>query len=83
MDFKKEGHSLKVMPRPVKTYHDRTYDRIAPSKIDVSLGGKTLFITGGGKTLKAAKRVALISGQEPESGLRRAKHSLKLGSPVS
>ncbi|EME44037.1 hypothetical protein DOTSEDRAFT_71740 [Dothistroma septosporum NZE10] len=35
------------LPRPVKTYHTETYDRISPSKAQFKGKGKTVLITGG------------------------------------
>ncbi|KAF2159336.1 hypothetical protein M409DRAFT_71111 [Zasmidium cellare ATCC 36951] len=35
------------LPRPVKTYHQKTYDRISPSKTKFDGAGKTILITGG------------------------------------
>lgn len=39
--------SLQDLPRPVKTYHTETYDRIAPAKAQLKGVGKTVLITGG------------------------------------
>jgi NAD(P)-dependent dehydrogenase (short-subunit alcohol dehydrogenase family) len=36
---------MESLPRPVKTYHSTTYDRIAPTNF--SLKGKTALVTGG------------------------------------
>lgn len=39
--------SLDTLPRPVKTYHSKTYDRILPKNSTFKGKGKTVFITGG------------------------------------
>lgn len=38
---------LADLPRPVKTYHAETYDRISPSKTSFEAKDKSVFITGG------------------------------------
>ncbi|SMY20975.1 unnamed protein product [Zymoseptoria tritici ST99CH_1A5] len=36
-----------TLPRPTKTYHSKTYDRISPSASQFDGNGKTVLITGG------------------------------------
>lgn len=37
------------LPRPTKTYHTKPYPAISPSRPELSLKGKTVLITAGGK----------------------------------
>ncbi|KAK4629870.1 hypothetical protein CLAFUW4_08627 [Fulvia fulva] len=48
--------SIADLPRPVKTYHTQTYDRISPSNAQFKGEGKTVLITGGvtGQSTKPA-----------------------------
>lgn len=39
--------SIDAIPRPVKTYHSQTYDRISPSKTTFKAKGKTVLVTAG------------------------------------
>ncbi|CAK4033397.1 Hypothetical predicted protein [Lecanosticta acicola] len=42
-----EASRLEDLPRPVKTYHSETYDRIAPAKTKFDGKDKVVLITGG------------------------------------
>ena len=43
---------LQGLPRPTKTYRTEAYDAISPYRPELSLKGKTVLITGGGKIPK-------------------------------
>ncbi|KAK4498955.1 hypothetical protein PRZ48_009466 [Zasmidium cellare] len=43
----KRNMDFTTLPRPVKTYHQKSYDRISPSKTQFDGKGKTVLVTGG------------------------------------
>ena len=47
-DLNSQSFSFLAIPRPVETYHTKTYDRISPSKTTFNAKDKTVLITAGG-----------------------------------
>lgn len=45
------GHTpnpLPDLPRPTKAYHKTVYPYVSPTRPELNVSGKTLFVTGGG-----------------------------------
>lgn len=75
--------------RPTKTYHEKTYDRIAPSKTKFHAAGKTVLVTGGptGIGFATAKAFAetgverIVLTARTSATLEKAKQELEASYP--